>query len=186
MSWLDFVSRVISAVAWPLVAVFALILLRQPLKRLLTDHPLKRVKVGPLDVEWTREIAEAETELGAGGTLVQPGPDATSLVKDLEAEARKAPAVAVLEAYAVLERELRSLVEAKADLPADELTRRSAVGLARLAAKREIISPETANAVQGVSVLRNLAAHGSARDITSDQAMDYLTLVDGVLFALRG
>jgi hypothetical protein len=185
MSWLDFIASVISAVAWPLVALFALILLRQPLARLLTDRPPKRVKVGPLDVEWTREIAEAETELSAAGTPLPPGPDAASLVSELETEARKAPAIAVLEAYAVLDRELRNLVESKIDVPSDELIRNGPLGLARLAARHGVISQETANAVQSVSVLRNLAAHGSARDVTTDQAIDYLALVDGVLLTLR-
>lgn len=178
-------SRIIGAVAWPLVALFALVILRKPLVHLLTDRPPKRVKVGPLDVEWTREIAEAETELSAAGTPKPPSPNGPSLVADLAAEARKAPAVAVLEAYAVLEHELRNLVEAKTDVSGAEL-RKSAVGLARLADQHGVISQETARAVQGVSVLRNLAAHGSARDITSEQAVDYLALVDAVLFTLRG
>jgi hypothetical protein len=41
------------------------------------------------------------------------------------------------------------------------------------------------NAIEGISVMRNLAAHGSAREISSEQAMEYLALVDAVLYALK-
>jgi hypothetical protein len=33
--------------------------------------------------------------------------------------------------------------------------------------------------------MRNLAAHGSAREITPHQAVEYLTLADAVLYAIR-
>jgi hypothetical protein len=36
-----------------------------------------------------------------------------------------------------------------------------------------------------VTTLRNLAAHGRDDDISVERAMDYLALVDGVLFAIR-
>ena len=40
-------------------------------------------------------------------------------------------------------------------------------------------------AVEGIGVLRNLSAHGGAREVTTEQALDYLSLADAVLFALR-
>jgi len=60
-----------------------------------------------------------------------------------------------------------------------------AVGLARLAVRHERITPGTVSAVEGLSVLRNLAAHGSAREITAAQADEYLVLADAVLYVLR-
>lgn len=184
MSWLDFISRVLDAVAWPLVAVFALVMLRKPLARLLTDRALNRIKLGPLDVEWTREIAEAETELNAAGIQTPATQAQSSLRTELAAEARTAPAIAVLEAHSILERQLRRVVGTKTAVPRDELERKGVVGLARLAARHDLIGDETANAIQNMSTLRNMAAHGSARDITSKLATDYLTLVDAVLVLL--
>ena len=60
-----------------------------------------------------------------------------------------------------------------------------AVRLARLALEHGLITPETENAIVGVTTLRNLAAHGRDEDISVERAMDYLALVDGVLFAIR-
>lgn len=133
MSWLEFVARLVDSVVWPVVVLVALIVLRRPIARLLTDRPPKRVKAGPLEVEWTREIAEAETELSATGAPLPAGTTAeSSIVAELTAEARKAPAVAVLEAHAVVERELRTLLEMKGQ-PGDERSKAGALGLARLA-----------------------------------------------------
>jgi hypothetical protein len=38
--------------------------------------------------------------------------------------------------------------------------------------------------IQGVAVLRGLAAHGDANDLPPEEAMDYLALIDAVLFAI--
>jgi hypothetical protein len=57
--------------------------------------------------------------------------------------------------------------------------------LAPLARNRGLISDETATAVEGLSVLRNLAAHSPADDIGAERARDYLALADAVLYAMR-
>lgn len=57
--------------------------------------------------------------------------------------------------------------------------------LARRALEAGIITPETVEAIQGVAVLRNLAAHGEQTDLSEARALDYLALIDGVLFAIR-
>jgi hypothetical protein len=46
-------------------------------------------------------------------------------------------------------------------------------------------TPKTAQAVEGLAVLRNMAAHGRSNDVSAARAKDYLALVDAVLFALR-
>lgn len=57
--------------------------------------------------------------------------------------------------------------------------------LARLARDQGLISDETLTAVDGLSVLRNLAAHSSTDEIGAERAHDYLALADAVLFALK-
>ena len=39
--------------------------------------------------------------------------------------------------------------------------------------------------IDGLSVMRNLAAHSSGREITPEKATDFLVLVDAVLHTLR-
>jgi uncharacterized protein YutE (UPF0331/DUF86 family) len=49
----------------------------------------------------------------------------------------------------------------------------SAAGLARIALQHGLITDETAQAVQGLTVLRNLTAHGRENDLTVERALDY-------------
>ena len=51
--------------------------------------------------------------------------------------------------------------------------------------RKQLITGESLQAVEGITVLRNRAAHGSAREITTEQAEEYLALVDAIIYALR-
>ena len=57
--------------------------------------------------------------------------------------------------------------------------------LLRLALDHGVITPEAAKAVEGITVMRNLTAHGRANEVTVERARDYLALVDAVLYTLR-
>lgn len=183
MSGFELIAALTSALGWPLAVLVIVVLLRRPITAMLTDRPLRRVKAGPFEAEWDQALAQAETEVQ--GLPLATGPataDGGTLRDDLESEARTAPAVAVLEAFARVEQELRTIV---ADLTPQHVSRMSAVALVRLGAQAERITPESVRAVEGISVLRNLSAHGAAREITTEQALEYLDLADAVLFALR-
>jgi len=104
-----------------------------------------------------------------------------SLVDELGRLAQASPNAAILEAHSRLEHELRELTK---DLTADQRPR-GVVALARLALEQGLITPETLHAIEGVTTLRNLAAHGRQAEVSPERAMDYLALVDAVLFALR-
>jgi hypothetical protein len=147
----------------------------------LAHAPLKRLRAGPIEVEIDRALAEAEATLEASGVIPPPISEG-SISAELSVEAVRAPAVAILEAHHAVERELRDIV-ASLHIQAPESV--GAVRLARLAAQAGAISEESARAVEAISVLRNLIAHGAAREVTKEQAQEYLTFADGVLFAIR-
>ena len=188
VSVLEFIASLASAVGWPLAAVVIVLVLRRPIARMLTERPPKRVKAGPFEAEWDQALAQAETEIQGLPSAPEPEVAAAggTLRDELESEAKNVPVVAVLEAFARVEQELRKIVaEVSPEVSPERAARMSAVGLARSAARAELITPDTVLAVEGVAVLRNLAAHGGAREITTEQALEYLDLADAVLFALR-
>lgn len=88
-----------------------------------------------------------------------------------------------MEAHATVERELRRLL-LDTGVPDNDL-RAGAAWLARLGVERGVVTKETLSAVEGISVLRNLAAHGRAGEVTVERAVDYLALADAVLYAIR-
>jgi hypothetical protein len=175
--------RAIAALAWPVIALVAVLVFRRQLANVLsTAGPLRRMKVGPLEAEWERQRAEAEAEVEAAGVVPPEAPP--DLAEELKGLAKSAPSAAILEAYAHVEDELRAMLQA-ADVPAAELPGGGALRLARFAAQRGLLNNETVSAVGGIAVLRNMAAHGHMHSLSQHQALDYLTLADSVLYAIR-
>jgi hypothetical protein len=140
---------------------------------------LRRLKAGPLEAEWELEAERTEAQLGVDALPPRAGTDGP-ISSELDAVARRAPAAAVLEAFARIERELRRRLE---DAGVDPGARVGAVRLARLAAEHSVTSETNARAVEGLAVMRNLAAHGRTR-VGEHEAHEFLALADGVLYAL--
>lgn len=186
MNALQFIASLVDSLAWPLVALFGVWFLRRPLAQSLSG-PVRRWKAGPSGVEieyWERKVAATREELSRGqgesdGRELRET-STVLLITSLRELAEVSPDTAISEAYRTIERQLRvRLVDYQTPTDLD------AVGLALFGQEKGVINQEAANAVQGLSVLRNLAAHGRVGDVTPDRAIEFLSLADGVLFALR-
>jgi hypothetical protein len=158
------------------VVVGLAIVFRAQLSKLL-DSPLRRFRAGPVELEWDRVLANVEIEVPSDVPATE---GATGVAAELADLARKAPATAILQAFSQVEQRLRELIGADGREPAAV----GAVALARVAAGRGLISPEAVKSVEGIAVLRNMAAHTRTR-VSDDQAVDYLNLVDAVLYTLN-
>jgi hypothetical protein len=136
-------------------------------------------------MKWDLERAEVAASVGPQPMRV-PEVEANSEVPVIEmlgGTVATSPIAAVLDAHAAVERELRDLVVKV--VPDSSVSRTPIRQILRMALDHRIISPETANAVEGITVMRNLAAHGKASEVTAEKARDYLALVDAVLYTLR-
>jgi hypothetical protein len=184
MSGFQLIASLTQSLAWPLAVVVAAFVLRKPLARIVANRPPQRVKAGPFEVEWERLIAETEKEIEGAAEAPRSDPSLPSLVEELRPATEAAPEVAVLEAYRTVEQELCRLIGDDVALNRP-LERSGAVRLARIAQEKGLITTDTARAIEGLSVMRNLAAHSSGREITPEKATDFLVLVDAVLYALR-
>jgi hypothetical protein len=94
--------------------------------------------------------------------------------------AEKTPVLAVIEGYRLVEREVRRIgrdgaIEGADDVPLSKLL------LAEVNAG--FVTPETLNAVRGLTALRDLAAHGPAAETTTtvERAREYVVLAQAVL-----
>ncbi|WP_263251622.1 hypothetical protein [Saccharopolyspora rosea] len=54
MSVLQFITTLVASLAWPAVAVGALIAFRTPVRRLIEERTLQRLKAGPVEIEWEK------------------------------------------------------------------------------------------------------------------------------------
>jgi hypothetical protein len=179
MSWLEFIASLVRALAWPIVVLLIAFIFRKKITELLSER-ITRLRAGPLELEWERQVSETQAELEEAGAT----PPATNDLTDpaMRALAERSPSAAVVEAFAQIEHALRSL--ATSWLPDEDTDRLGGLRLARLLQQHDVLPEETVRAVEGLTVLRNLSAHGRAGDLTVERAVEYLALAQAVLFAI--
>lgn len=98
-------------------------------------------------------------------------------IDDLWAMVAEHPAAAIIEAFSRVEGALHAkMLDSSPTTPLIQL-----VGTAL---ERKLITDETARAIDGLCIMRNLAAHGRADELTEERAHEYLVLVDAVLYAM--
>jgi hypothetical protein len=176
----QFISSLVHALAWPGAVVALTIVFRRQLAKLLDSDRLRRLRAGPVDLVFDRQLAKVEESVAR--ELPAAGEQPELLASELRDTAAVAPATAVLEATSRLERELAALIQDGGEWV---VAGTGLVALAHQALDHDLITPETANAVKGIAVLRNLAAHDHMSRLSPAQAEEYLSLVDATIFAVR-
>jgi hypothetical protein len=176
----QFIASLVGSLAWPAAAVAIALLFRKQIVDLL-NVPLKRLRVGPVELEF-RELAARAVAQIVPATI--EAAEAPTLPRGAEIEelARTRPSSAVLETSNEVEGKLRELLRAGGNPAAND----SSYGLrmlARRAYDSDLINRQTVNALENIAELRNLAAHG---DVTQDDAMEFLGLIELILFVLEG
>lgn len=185
MNALEFVASLVSSLAWPLAAIVLVVLLKQPIVRVLSGD-VKRWRAGPSGVEieyWERKSVQVREALEHASPGREPvSPDGID-VGELEEVASVAPAAAVLDAFGRVEHELRSRMEALGEAEVDRMSGRR---LATRAFEVGVINQETLTAFEGLAVLRNLAAHGGGEsELDASRALEFVHLADAVAYAIR-
>lgn len=168
----------IAAVAWPVAVLVIAVMFRRPIAEALAAAT-GRVKAGPFEIEWKRSVQTVEADLGLPPSISEG--QIGGAAGKLDELAEEAPAAAIVEAYGRIEQALRALL-ADSDTALDP--RWGVLPLARLALEQGRISPETAKAIEGLDVLRNLAVHGREDDLSPKRAHEFVALVQGVLYSI--
>lgn len=125
----------------------------------------------------------SSTKSGKASTPINilPSEDVHADVADLVELAHEAPSATILEAHERIDQELRRILALASEQPQDSVSTRD---LARLAVGHELVSQKTLNAVEGITVMRNLSAH-TPKTASPKDAEEYLALAEGVLYAMR-
>jgi hypothetical protein len=176
MTPLEFTASLVASLAWPVAIVVAVLVLRRYIPDLLRG--LRKVKISGFELELERTRADVQEALS-----LQGDGRVRRDVDDLTVRAsQQDPIASILMSYAALEDELRKRL-ALAGIGGEE--KKSAVQLVALGVDKGIFTEESAEAVRGVSVMRNLAAHGRADRITVRDAVEYAALVEGTIYSLK-
>jgi hypothetical protein len=181
VTWLPFAASLVHSLAWPTGVVAVITILRKPIGTAL-NHGVRRVRAGPVEVEFEQELAEVRQELRSSPELAYaPAPKGDiSVAEELAPLADLSPRAAVLEAFARVEWQLRDRVRGIADVS----DRATGGKMALLARNQKLISEETFRAFEGLALLRNLATHSQDEQISSARAREYVALANAVLYAL--
>ncbi|CAN5399317.1 hypothetical protein BH10PAT4_BH10PAT4_4800 [soil metagenome] len=175
MSVLEFIAALVAALAWPLGLIVVVLVLRSHIPAFLKS--LRRLKLSGFEVELERTRVDIETAVAVADTLPadrENEPSAEVALGD--------PTTTIIREHRRLEDELRQRLKAS---KVKGLESKSANQLVALGVASGIFTEAAAEAVRGVSVLRNLAAHGRADRVTPSEAAEYVALVDATIFSLR-
>jgi hypothetical protein len=182
VDWLAFIASLIGSLAWPALVLVLVLLFRHELRPLLA-RPIHRAKAGPVEVEWEERVEEARVELARSPEAAeQPPTDANAYLRTGPLD--REPRGAILAAFAGIEQALRrTLEEAHVDIRPPR--RQGMSQLVDQAEGAQVISEQTAHAIRGLIVLRNLAAHGVGEEIDAAKSEEFVALANGVLYALE-
>lgn len=175
MSVLEFIAALIAALAWPLGLIVVVLVLRSHIPGFLKS--LRRLKLSGFEVELERTRVDIETAVAAADMLPadrENEPSAQVALGD--------PTTTIIREHRRLEDELRQRLKAA---KVEGFENKSANQLVALGVSNGIFTEASAEAVRGVSVLRNLAAHGPADRVAHNEAAEYVALVDATMFSLR-
>jgi hypothetical protein len=171
MDTLSFTAKLIEVLAWPVASVVLVVLLRGEIKRLL---PLvKKLKAGPLEAEFEREVNELRTTVQANHA--QTSEAVASWQPNAEQLAGINPRSAILEAWREIETTGRRLLR-ELDPQLSEEQLRSTREVVRLLGEKGVLSLEEATTLSQMRFLRNQAVHVEEFRPTYESAMNFVQL----------
>jgi hypothetical protein len=175
VSTLAFVAAMTGSLAWPIVVTVALILFRHSIRALV--EKIGSLRIGNWGADFDNRGAEAAaTGVPIAARAAHPVP-ADSEMLEL---ANQSPRLAIIESATRLEAALRNL----ADKSLERVENRPPGQLIRELEKNGTIDRNTANSLQGLFVMRNLAVHGPESELTTQRAVDFISLANAILFVL--
>lgn len=180
MDWLTFITKLVEALAWPIVVLVLGLMFRRKLLEIIPT--LRKLKAGPVEAEF--ELAAKQALANAEETNIQGLAEASVPVIKTEAgsgqviaklrEARGDPAGAILEGWAKLDGELFRL-GLQVGAVVDPLENTGKVYNAVMSSG--VLPAQTMSLVRELRDLRNLVAHVRVKP-TAEAAQDYVLAVD--------
>ena len=177
MDTLTFISKLIEFTAWPIAAIALVAMLRSEIK-LLLPH-IKKLKAGPVEAEFEREVKELQATAQAEPQLLPPSEGLTPEWHMLLQLVQVNPRSAVLEAWRGIEDAAVRVIQNKAlFVPPREAY--SPLAVIRTLNKENVLSSEEVSLYHELRSLRNQAAHAQDFSPTTDAALSYIELASGL------
>jgi hypothetical protein len=179
---LTFISKLAEALAWPVVVLILVSLLRKEVSSLFTI--VKKVKAGPMEAEFEREINELKSVAEAELPDMERQAPAAPSQNELEQLAQINPRAAIIEAWRRLELAARrSLAQVGIRMTSQDIA--SPLAHARNLAKSALMSQEELVLFNDLRNLRNTSVHAEHFSPTLEAALTYIEVASRVQQTLR-
>ena len=179
MHWTEYSCRLAEALAWPTLALLAIVVFRVQLADVASR--LRKFSFGRAKIEFGSGVEEAhkQSENLPVKRGSKPEPDIDADDKFLEL-AKNHPEAAALEAYKRIE---RFLVKAAGQYP--DLRTKNPLTLAQSLYDQGFLDAGVVTLVKNVRALRDAAIHANAKTIAVNEAISYRCLCDEVIQKLE-
>ncbi len=179
---MTFVSKLVETLAWPAVVLIVVSLLRKELGALFAI--LKKVKAGPVEAEFEREINELKSVADAELPAVEQQALVTSGQNELEQLAQVNPRAAIIESWRRLELAARKALS-RLGITMSWRDAASPIAHARNLARNALLSQEELVLFNDLRNLRNMSVHAENFSPTLDAALSYIEVASRVQQTLR-
>lgn len=173
MDWLTFIVELFKALTWPVVVVAVVLLLRREIRDLLPF--LKRLKAGPVEAEFDREVQEiksgVETQLPSIPPSVTTSPEQQKLLQLAEVNPRSA----IIEAWRGIEFAARKLLESR-DPSLTLREHQSPIALLKALNRLEVLTRDEVALFNDLRSLRNQAVHQDNFAPSYESVLNYIDL----------
>lgn len=183
MSVLEFIVRLIEAVAWPVAAAIIVFAFKGEIQKMLSL--MRRFKAGPVEAEFEREVLEVKKEASESLTF-EPNevaiqdPESTRLIE----LARVSPRAAILEAWLKLEIVMRRAVVQGSGSPIPDTS--SPLRLVKAVDRFELLRGDEVALLHDLRGLRNQAVHLTDAGLSLNAATAFIELARRLEKRLEG
>lgn len=180
MDWLTFISKVVEATAWPVVACICFFALKEQLLRLFPF--LRRLKYREFEAEFGEGVREVSEKLTASATppTVPASPEAIAASENTRDHfvrlAEAAPRAAVLEAWLQVEHAAQRLIRSHGVAERRPLRMVGPTIILDYLDKTNAVTPEQRESFNKLRQLRNRVVHFAEVSLPLDEVIEYIDL----------
>ena len=172
MDRLTFISNLVDALAWPLAAVAALMLLRRPIMDLLPS--IKKLKISEFEAEFSKELSKVREKAGSNGEAIEDQTMRTRL-DELTDLVEIGPNAAVLSAFQEVENAAKYLLDSIGQTIDYSIGSPYKV-MGRILNEAGLFDNKNLKVFDELRILRNKVAHADGYEISRDQSLEYVKL----------
>jgi hypothetical protein len=193
MDWLTFISSVVGSLAWPVVVITVVFLLKEPLGALLLN--LRNLKYKSLELDFRKELKKVEEKAKQllpdatrprAITKQSKERDSSQIINEAKRLFEEFPEPAVALAWTAVEVELMDAILRTASSP-DYPPYNSALRNAMYLNEAGYLSEDKIDLIKRMANLRNIAVHKhkGLGSVTVDDAREFIALTEWLVRDLK-